>query len=210
VLDNVDSYFNVFDYHWYGNNQDSIAAGYMSDVQTHNPDGLVEPLWNSEYGTYNSSYNTVSQALLFSDQLFMMNLPASYVSGSQIFSMYTWGAAEGLVNDAGAKSETYWAFKTLIAGIQNGKASFSITGNGTSLKILGTEDATGFYVVVLNRSTTGYTITANISAHRTTGAGTLTEYSTANKAVVVASPVVSGGVVTFNAPATSLVVLKVP
>jgi hypothetical protein len=172
----------------------------------------VEPLWNSEYGTYNSSYNTVSQALLFSDQLFMMNLPASYVSGSQIFSMYTWGAAEGLVNDAGAKSETYWAFKTLIPGIQNGKASFSVTGNSTSLKILGSKDAGGFYIVVLNRGTgsTLYTITANVSAHRTTGTGTLTEYSAANKAVVVSNPVVSGGVVTFNSPADSLVVLKIP
>jgi len=212
VLDNVDSYFNVFDYHWYGNNQDDIATGYIADLQAHNPDGVIEPMWNSEYGTYNESYNTVSQALLFSDQLWLMNLPASYVSASSIFSMYQWGGAEGLVADNGTKSETFWAFKTLLAALQSGKNSFQVTGNGTSLKILGTKDASGFYIAVLNRGTgsVAYSLTANISAHRTTGTGTLTEYSAANKAVVVANPTVSSGVVTFNSPANSLVVLKVP
>jgi hypothetical protein len=212
VLDNVDSYFNVFDYHWYGIHQDTEATDYIDTVTTHNPDGVVEPLWNSEWGTFRDPYNTVPQALGFSDQLIMMSQPASYVSGSDIFSMYTWGTAAGLVDDAGVKSETYWAFQTLIPALQNGKNNFSVTGNATSVKIMGTEDATGFYIVVLNqgRRSVPYTITADISAHRATGVGTLTEYSAANKAVVVDNPAVSGGVVTFNSPADSVVVLRVP
>jgi len=213
ILDADDSIIDVFDYHWYGNNQSSTAAGYIDTITVHNPDGILEPLWNSEWGTYNSSYNTVTDALNYGDQLFQQSTPGSRVDGNDIFSMYYWGTAEGLVMNNGTKEETYYSLKTLIPALQNAKAEYSITGTlPGAVKMMATKDATGFYIVVINRGTgsTNETITANVSAHRTTGTGTVTEYSAANKAVVVSSPTVTNGSVTFTSPANSIVVLRVP
>jgi len=213
VMSANDSLINVFDYHWYGSNQSSIAAGYIDTLVANNPDGVLEPMWNSEWGTYSSSYNTVSAALGYGDQLLQMNLPTSRVDGSDIFSMYYWGSAEGLVRDDGTKQETFYALKTMVPALQNAKPVYSVTGSiPSSVKVFASKDATGFYVLVVNRGTGSVTqtVTANVSAHRSSGTGTLTEYSAANKAVVVSSPAVSGGSVTFTSPANSIVVLRVP
>jgi hypothetical protein len=213
VLDGSDSLFDTFDYHWYSNNQDSIARGYIDTLIAHNTDGVIEPLWNSEWGTYNSTYNTVGAALDYADQLFKMNLPANYVQGSNIFSMYYWGTAEGLVRDDGSKQETFYSLKTMLPAIQNAKAQYSVSGTlPSSVKVMSSKDATGFYMVVINRGTgtANQTITANVSAHRTTGTASVTEYSATNKAVVVANPAVSAGSVTFTSPANSIVTVRVP
>lgn len=210
-LQNVDGAIDVFDYHWYSSNQDTVAAGYRSDVQTFDPDGVVEPLWLSEWGTYNSTYDTVSAALGYAQQLYLQNLPASYVSGSDVFSMYTWGSSDGLVDNSGVKSETYWAFKTFLLGTQGGKAEYPVSGNtSSSLSVLASEDSGGFYLTLINSGTTSMSVTANVSAHRTSGTGTLTEYSAASKAAVVASPVVSGGNVSFTIPASAIQTLRIP
>lgn len=213
VLNGSDTYFDVFDYHWYGNNQTSTAHAYIDTLVANNPDGVLEPMWNSEWGTYNSSYNTVSDALNYGDQLMQMSDPTSWVMGSDIFSMYYWGTAEGMVRDDGTRQETFYSMKTLLAALNGGKQIFTITGTlPGGVKMMATKDATGFYLAVINRGTGSATqsLTVNVSAHRTTGTGTLTEYSATRKATVAANPVVSGGNVTFTSPANSIVVLRIP
>lgn len=213
VLDASDSLFDTFDYHWYSNNQDSIAQGYIDTLIAHNPDGILEPMWNSEWGTYNSTYNTVTAALDYTEQLYKMNLPTSYVSGSDIFSMYYWGTAEGMVRDDGTKQETFYALKTAMPAIQGAKPQYQISGTlPSTLKVLSSKDATGFYLLVINRGTgsANQSITADVSAHRSSGTASVTEYSTANKAVVVATPSVTAGSVSFTSPANSVVVVRVP
>lgn len=212
LLDTIDSTFNVFDYHWYGSNQGDQAAGYHADIAAHNPDGVIEPIFNSEWGTYRDSYNTQANAMSFSNQLYQMNQPSTYAMGSQVFSLYPWGSAfDGLITTTGAKTETFWAFKTLIPAMQGGKANYNVTTSAaTSLNILGTKGADGkVYIAVINNTGTTYNITANVGAHVSSGTAKVIEYSATNKAVQVAAPNVSGGQLTFTSNTGSILRVEI-
>jgi len=210
-VDNIDDLTDVFDYHWYSSNQDDIAAGYSDILRSHDTDGVVEPMWLSEWGTYNSTYNTVGAAIGYMKELYLQNLPTSYVAGSDVFSMYTWGAAEGLVADNGAKSETYYAFKTFLLGTQGGKPQYAVDGNSnSSLSVLASSDASGFFLTFLNTGSSAVAVTADVSAHRSSGVGTVTEYSSANKAVVIGDAVVSSGKLNVTVPPASVQSVRVP
>jgi hypothetical protein len=72
-----------------------------------------------------------------------------------------------------------------------------------------TQDSSGhYYLIADNSGSPGVTVTADLSALITSGTGTQWEFSSLNNDVVVGSPTLSSGHVTFSIPAGSTELLK--
>ncbi|MGE5529219.1 MAG: fibronectin type III domain-containing protein [Patescibacteria group bacterium] len=211
VLDNVDSHFNVVDYHCYDRSSQSYAATVHTSVRTHNPDGFIEPIFNSEWGTYRSSYNSVSAALTYATMVWEMCQPATYVFGHTIFSLYSWtgDTFDGLILQNGTKTYTYYAYGTICRGLQGGRDMYAFTNSDTSIKVAATKDADGFYLTIINSNSGAKTINANIGAHVTNGTANLYAFSASHQNTLMGTAQVSGGQLSFTAPGSSIVVAQV-
>jgi hypothetical protein len=208
-LQNRDSDFDVLDYHRYTkgqHDQSSTSRMYNQIVRDNNPDGIIEPIFNSEWGTYRSSYDSQSTAQTFMWNVWQFSQPGDdYVWGSTIFSLYSWPEFDGIIMNDGTKTETFYAMATLTRALSDGKASYEIVGGASSVYVLGLKDTDGFYISINNRSGTDYDVTAEVSAHVSSGTAQVFEYSATNKNVLVATPAVSNGQVTFTSPSDSIV-----
>ena len=99
ALQNVDADFNVADYHNYYvyHNETTRATQSYNLLTTHNSDGTVERLWNSEMGTYLESYNTFSMAHTLIDSVYKMFIFDETIASDA----YCWGLnAEGQLGDS--------------------------------------------------------------------------------------------------------------
>lgn len=223
TLDNADAAVQVVDYHYYEDNLPGSIAFVSSTIQAHNPDGTLEPMWVSEWGALWRSYDTLAEAMRTADQLFTMS--EAGVEGATVFNMYDWdtspGGNYGLVDlqDDGAGgatrvySEGYYAYRLLSRGLVGGKERLAHAAGGfmggTRTRV--TRDAAYVYVIVLRHN---LAVTASIDVDLTalgTGSGTVEvwEYSAAHKDSLVTTPTMTGGHVSFSAPANGIALVQV-
>ena len=215
VLDAADSEIQIADFHWYHMNgtyplSDLEAAidDVSGQIATHNPDGVMEPLWVSEYGNFSSpcEYDTIGEALLTARQLLIFS--RKEVEGVNIFPFYDWGTVCGLVRADGAKTETYYAYRLMTRALVGGKERLGFTTSGVADEVMVAKDAEHIYVAVLNG---GGTVSVDLSDLRLGSAtATIWEYSSTHKDEIVATTAISGGQFSFSAPSNGIALARIP
>ena len=176
------------------------------------------PLWLSEWGTYRGGYNTASKGVgLVITNLIRMSSPSTYVYGSHLFSLYDWSGFsggfqnfQGLINGSGTRLSSYYALRIATRALVGCRPTYQSTSTQGNLTAITTKDASGAYYVLIanNAGNTSYTTTVDLSALKTTGAGTEWQYDATHNDVIVATPSLSAGKVTVTVPGTSAILLK--
>jgi hypothetical protein len=207
-LDSADGAIDVVDYHTYAGDPLASILGISATIAARNPDGITEPIWVSEWGTYDSSYDDFGRAMLTADQL--LTFSEQGIQGVNIFAFYDWGGVSGLVQADGTKTETYYAYRLMTRGLVGGKERLDHTtsGLGAGTRTMATRDAQYVYVVVL-RDSVGMTGTLSVDMTAIgSGSGTVTvwEYSAANKGVVVE---MTDAAFSFTVPANGIALAQI-
>jgi hypothetical protein len=209
------SVFDSLDFHDYQSNPSGIAT-LRADMNANGYSGA--PAWITEMGSYHqNSYDTVSSA---NSKIISWWVQASqpannYVTGAQIFSLYDWGSGytSGIIHGSYPAAEAYqpgyYAMRLTARGLCCGRNTYQTTSNISNLLSVVTKDSAGhYYLIACNSGSPGVTVTADLSALITTGTGTQWEFSSANNDVIVGSPSLSGGKVTFSIPSNATELLK--
>jgi len=216
-LSNADSglvdRLHVADYHTYGDDPAESISHIRHDIDTFNPDGVIEPVWVSEWGALWATYDTISRALLTADQL--MTFSAMGVQGVTIFNMYDWwtGADHALIrrfpDGTWARTETYYAYRLMIRGLIGAKDIMEHMVAGGPGRVMVTRDPEYVNLVVKNG---GGLIAADLSPifGQANRVGTLYEYSAVHKDAALCSPVLSNGRIRFSTPAEGLTLVRIP
>jgi hypothetical protein len=205
-----DGIIDVIDWHRYGPPA-SEAQQIHGWIAQYDSDGVLEPLYLSEWGSWRGQYNGVGDALNYAVQLADHNIDASYIAYSSIFPLYDWTSQmTGLVSPDGTRRETYWAFRLMTRGLQGGKQEYAVTHAIPSQQnvtpIAAKDQATGtLYVMVINKGQQNHTITLDLSAHAMTGTVTYRQYSASVKDAVTGTAQLSNGRVTFSLPKSTIV-----
>jgi hypothetical protein len=223
TLDNADAAVQVVDYHTYASDVQPSILGISGTISVHNPDGVREPIWVSEWGALWSPYDTFDRAMLTANQL--LTFSEEEVEGVTIFNMTDWltatGQDYGLVDlqDDGTggvlrtPTESYYAYRLMTRGLVGGKERLDHTAGGLSggTRTMVTRDAQYVYVVVL-RDDVGMTGTLSVDMMAIgSGSGTVTvwEYSVASKDVVVETPAMTDATFSFTIPADGIALAQV-
>jgi len=214
VFDGADSEIHVADFHWYHMNgtyplSDLEAAidDITAQVADHNPDGVTEPLWVSEYGNFSTcAYDDIVEALRTARQLLIFS--RREVQGVHIFPFYDWGTTCGLVDDEGGKTETYYAYRLMLRALVGGKDRLDFTASGIGDDVMVTRDTENIYVVVLNGDGT---ISVDVSVLGVnSGTATIREYSASHKDEIAGTSPISGGQFSFTAPSEGIALAIIP
>jgi hypothetical protein len=210
TLEQNDSLVDVVNWHKYG---DPVLDAQTVNgwIDQYNADGLHDPQYLGEWGSYRGGYDNLARSLEFMEQLRSHSLPASHIESSAIFSLFDWtNGVIGLVDINGTPRETYYAMRLMIRGLQGGKQAYATTSNlpAASLvtQIAAKDQATGtLYVEIINQSSSAQSVTLDVSAHATTGTVTFRQYSGTVKDAVTGAGTLVNGKVTFNLPKQSIV-----
>ena len=94
--------------------------------------------------------------------------------------------------------------------LQGCRPTYETTSSLSDVTAITTKDASGsVYLLVTNSaSRAAHTLTADLSAHKTTGTGTMWQFGSGMMDVVTGSPALSAGRVTFTIPGRSAVLLR--
>jgi hypothetical protein len=217
ALQQVPDFFDSVDIHTYNSDiTDYVRTvrGWM-DATSH----PSYPLWLSEWSTYLDRYHMASTAIRrVVNNLIRGSRPGSgHVDGSHLFTFYDWDGFhggfqnfQGLVAADGTKRTSYYAFRLAVRALQGGRPTYESRTSTDSLLALTTEDVAGsLYLLLANSAAeTSYTVDADLSALRTTGAGTMWLFDATHPDVIVATPALAEGHVTFDIPGTAAVLLK--
>jgi hypothetical protein len=101
-----DAILDVVDWHRYGPPEDE-AETIQGYIDQYDSDGVHELLSLSEWGTYKDSYDSLSNAMHYTQGLISHSRPESKVDISSIFSLYDWGGFAGLIDSQGSRTEMY-------------------------------------------------------------------------------------------------------
>ena len=97
------------------------------------------------------------------------------------------------------------AARALVAN----RPTYQVTSTVWNVVSVVTKDSSGhYYLIACNSGSPGATVTADLSALITNGTGTRWEFSSVSNDVVVGSPVLSSGRVTFSIPSNSTELFK--
>ena len=204
-LDNADDEIAAVDYHTYADDPSASLTTVKATIGAHNPDGVTEPIWVSEWGTYTSSYDTFARAMLTAQQL--LTFSKEEVEGVTVFGMYDWGGFDGLLDTDRARSETYYAYRLMTRGLKGGKERLDYAASGINGELMVTRDAEHVYILAINGDAT---IDVDLSALGLgEGEVNVYEYSDTHKDAVVATPAMAGGQFSFSAPASGVVLAEV-
>lgn len=217
ALQQVGTSFDSVDIHDYN----SDVRSYVE--QTHgwmNADGYAnDPLWLSEWATYRGGYTSASKGVsLILKNLVYMSYPGNdYVYGSHLFTFYDWSGFsggfqnfEGLVGADGTRTSSFYALQMGTRALEGCRPTYQSTTSNSNLLAITTKDSAGhYYLLVLNTSAnTTYSVNADLSRLITSGTGTEWQYDASHNDVVVGSPSLSGGHVTFSIPGTAAVLFE--
>jgi hypothetical protein len=207
-LDNADNEITVVDYHNYDQDPTTSLAAISNTIASHNPDGVTEPIWVSEWGTYTDSYDSLDRAILTAQQL--MTFSEQGVEGVTIFGMYDWGSFSGLLDADRNRTETYYAYRLMTRGLKNAKDRLQFTASGVGDDVIITAGGGKVYVIVINDGDSAFSdIQVDMSdLGIDDGAVSVREYSSSNKDAVVGAPAMTGGCFTLSAPANSIVLAE--
>ena len=166
------------------------------------------PLWVSEWGTYTKGYDDLNFSLTLLQNMIRMSQPGeSYVYGSHIFSLYDWGhhgGFEGLVNAAGDRRLSYYAFRMGIRALQGGREVLLTTGNNSDFMAIATQDNQGrIFLLVVNSSSADRMVKVSIptSTPATEEKATIWEFSKTTLDEVVEETYPEAGSISLRVPA---------
>ncbi|MDQ3006534.1 MAG: hypothetical protein M3R47_14270, partial [Chloroflexota bacterium] len=208
------AYFNTVDIH----NYDSDITTY--DVKVHgwmNTNGFATaPLWITESGSWHENkYGSASGVNnMFIANFIRGSMPGDkYVYGNHIFSMYDWNTwGSGFIAGPGAngtKLPGYYAVRIAVRGLGPCRPTYNAAHSVNGLLAIVTKDSAGAVYLLVNGGSGA--LTADLSALKTSGTGTMWKFDATNNDVIVGSPVLSNGRVTFTAAGSGgTVLLKFP
>ena len=110
----------------------------------------------------------------------------------------------------GARRSTYYGFRLASRALNGCRPTYQSTASNSNLLAITTRDSLGkVYLLVTNSAAkTSYTVDANLSALLTSGTGTMWQYDQSHPDVVVGSPVLSNGHVTFTIPGNAAILIR--
>lgn len=208
------SVFDSLDFHDYGGSPATITT-LRADMNANGYTGA--PAWITEMGSYKQNhYDGESAANNVIGWWLQGSEPGNnYITGIDLFSLYDWGNGytSGAIHGTYPAAETYtpgyYAMRIASRALVGGRPEYPVTSSITNVLSVVTKDSAGhFYLIADNSGSPGVTVTADLSALITSGTGTQWEFSSTNNDVVVGSPTLSNGKVTFSIPANSTELLK--
>ena len=208
------SVFDSLDFHDYQGNPSEITL-LRTDMNANGYTGA--PAWLTEMGSYKQNhYDGEGAANNVIGWWIKASEPGNnYVNGIDLFSLYDWGAGytSGAIHGSYPSAETYtpgyYAMRLASRALVGGRPEYPVTSSITNVISVVTKDSAGhYYLIADNSGSPGVTVTADLSALITSGTGTQWEFSSANNDVIVGSPTLTNGKITFSIPATSTELLK--
>ena len=201
---------NVHNYAWWDKGE-FVRKMHRRLAESGHPD---YPIWLSEWGTYDVSYDELYMGLAVAENLIRFSQPQDdYVYGSHIFSFYDWvydsGTGWGVITGEGKRHATYYALRLVIRALAGGKPTFEATTDPRELHAIATRDPDGkVNLLVLNWSeTVSYHARADLSGLLTTGTATIREFSAHHRDDVVGEIAVAQSAAQFTVPAYSAVLV---
>jgi hypothetical protein len=204
-------------------NYNANITGYVEQVHGYmNSDGYPnDPLEMSEWGTYKGGYQNTSKGVsLILNNLIIASSPGiDHVNSSHIFSFYDWngfkgfsgGTFQGLVDINGNRLTSFYALQMATKALAGSKPTYQTTVKNSSLMAITTKNSDGsINFLVTNTSSGALGLTADLSALKTTSTGTEYQYDATHNDVVVGSPVLSNGRVSFTIPGTGAILIVFP
>lgn len=217
ALQLVPSYFDSVDIHDYNSDVSSYVEtvhGWLNSTGHGN-----YPLWLSEWGTYRGGYDNAGTGVkLIVNNLIRMSGGASdQVFGSHVFTFYDWNGFsggfqnfQGLVDASGSKRASYYALRMAIRALLGSRPTYASTTSTSDLTAITARDsAGGTYLLLTNTAASKtYSVDADLSALVTSGTGTMWQVDATHNDVIVGTPALSNGHVSFPIPGQAAVLLK--
>jgi hypothetical protein len=114
------------------------------------------------------------------------------------------------VDKNGLKRSSFYAMRIGTRALQGCKTTYQSVTSHSNLLAITTRDASGniYLLVTDSAANTSYTVDANLSALITSGTGTMWQYDSTHPDVIVGSPVLNNGYVSFTIPGTSAILIR--
>ncbi|MBE9100506.1 hypothetical protein [Vacuolonema iberomarrocanum] len=165
-------------------NYDRNVATYIQQVREwmQNSPHADAPLWIGEWGTYTTGYTDLAFSLDLIKNMIRMSQPGkSYVHGSHIFSLYDWGQDgffQGLIDAAGDRRLSYYAFRLGIRALQGGKpVTMTALSDDRVMAIATKDDETTLQVLLVNDSEVDVPMRLDLQRVRSQGHASIREFS---------------------------------
>jgi len=186
-------------------------------IDTYDTDGVHEMIHISEWGIYRGSYDSILQALKWGGELIwhsnLFDYPDAKIEMSSIFSLYNWdtmpGIIEGIPPETPTKTETYYAFRLIIRGLQDGRPMYGQVEDYAN-QVVNAKASDGTLYVILQAGNKAADITLDVSAHVSSGTATFYEYSANYKDEVIGTANLNNGIVNFTVPKSSFFLVEIP
>jgi hypothetical protein len=173
------------------------------------------PVWLSEWGTYDVSYDEPYMGLALIENLIRFSQPGDdYVYGSHVFSFYDWtyeGSGHcGIISGEGERRRAYYALRLAVRALAGGKPTFQARASRPDLLAIATKEPDGTVnLLVLNWSeTVPYRVSADLSGLLTNGAGVIRQFSADVRDEVVGAAPLTEGRSRFRVPSWSAVLVQ--
>lgn len=123
------------------------------------------PIWNTEWGTRDRSYEDVDVALDVLASMILGCRPGRYyLHGSHLWRFYDWDGRGGIVHADREPSLTYHAFRMGVRALQGGRPTHETRAFSPHLVAITTSAGGGYDLLVVNPSAFPHQIEADVSA----------------------------------------------
>ncbi|MGE5528004.1 MAG: hypothetical protein ACM3X6_02545, partial [Patescibacteria group bacterium] len=119
------------------------------------------------------------------------------------------GIIAGIPPATPVKTETYYAFRTIIRGLQGGRPMYGQIENYGS-QVVNTKAPDGTLYVLFQGGKTATTISLDVSAHVSSGTATFYEYSANHKDEIIGTAGFTGGILNFTVAKNSFTLVAIP
>lgn len=206
---------NIHNYSWDITRYTRRVRGWMNRSAL-----AAAPLWIGEWGTYTQGYNNLTFSLNLIKNMIHMSQPGdTYVYGSHLFSLYDWwgndGGFEGLIDAAGNRRLSYYAFRMGLRALQGGRDILFTSTDSADLTALVTQsDQATIFLLVVNDSAVPHLVDTQFPLTNDRAEITLWEFSEANSDTVIEQSIAERGrgntsVLSFQMPALSSRLIKI-
>jgi hypothetical protein len=231
VLADAGSSFDSLNVHWYAwwDKGEFVRRMHALLAESGHPD---YPIWLSEWGTYDVSYDEWYMGLAVVENLIRFSQPGDdHVYGSHLFSFYDWvyegNGGWGIIKGDGTRHSTYYALRLANRALSGAKPTFKATADQGDLMAIATKDPDGkLNLLVLNWSeNVTYNVRADLSgfarvaqacpepAERASACaellrqGAIRQFNTKVRDEVVGQTAVEDGISRFAVPPQSVVLV---